>query len=346
MMPRRVVIVFAVLLCAASAKADSRIWADASGKFHREAELADFQNGHAYLKEADGRTVSVALSRLSSADRDFIKATVPAAKIISGKVVGITDGDTFTVLDSANQQYKIRLEGIDAPESHQAYGTQSRKALSEKVFEKHVTVEWREKDKYGRTLGNIFLDDRWINKDMVQEGWAWHYREYSKSEVLADAESEARTSHSGLWQDDKPIAPWDFRHPPVAAPTTPPSSDAGAPDQPTKQQTVYITKTGTKYHNDGCRHLSKSRIPISLNDAAGRYSPCSVCHPPTAKADKPSEIATTSSSGDSASETVGRQSVGETVTGQTATGIPTYTGPRGGQYHYSKSGKKVYEKKK
>jgi len=109
----------------------------------------------------------------------------PAAKILDGKTVGVSDGDTVTVLDATNTQHKIRLEAIDAPESHQPFGTKSKQALSDKVFGKTVRVEWTEKDKYRRTLGHIFIDDRWINKEMVEEGWAWHYKQYSDDEDLA-----------------------------------------------------------------------------------------------------------------------------------------------------------------
>ena len=94
----------------------------------------------------------------------------PAANILDGKTVGVSDGDTVTVLDSSNTQHKIRLEAIDAPESHQPFGTKSKQALSVKVFGKRVRVEWTEKDKYRRTLGHIFIDDRWINQEMCGRG--------------------------------------------------------------------------------------------------------------------------------------------------------------------------------
>lgn len=118
---------------------------------------------------------------------------------------------------------------------------------------------------------------------------------------------------------------------------------------------VYVTNSGTKYHSEGCRYLSKSNIPMPLSQAIGQYSPCSVCHPPIS-ADSTSPQRNTSATRTHShstppptslgSEFVDRNPYSESVTGQTATGIPTYTGPRGGQYHYSKSGKKVYEKKK
>lgn len=102
-----------------------------------------------------------------------LTATVHAEEI-RGKVVSITDGDTITVLDAEKVQHKIRLEGIDAPEKGQAFGTKSKEKLSELVGEKEVAVRWEKKDRYGRILGDVHLDDRLINLEMVQDGLAWH----------------------------------------------------------------------------------------------------------------------------------------------------------------------------
>lgn len=130
---------------------------------------------------------------------------------IRGKVVGIADGDTITVLDAGKVQHKIRLEGIDAPEKGQAFGTKSREAMSEKVGGEEVVVRWEKKDRYGRILGDVYLGDRHINLEMVQDGLAWHYKQYSKAKELADAEDEARKAKKGLWVDKQPVPPWEFR---------------------------------------------------------------------------------------------------------------------------------------
>ncbi len=130
---------------------------------------------------------------------------------IRGKVVSIADGDTVTVLDAEKVQHKIRLPGIDAPEKKQAFGTKSKEALSEKVFAKEVVVSWKEKDRYQRVLGEIHLGKRHINQEMVKEGMAWHYKQYDKSNSLADAEREAKAQRLGLWADKEPIPPWEFR---------------------------------------------------------------------------------------------------------------------------------------
>ena len=139
------------------------------------------------------------------------------AQTLTGRVVRIADGDTVTVLDAANAQHRIRLQGIDAPESHQAFGTQSKKNLSEMIFDREVTVEYEKTDQYGRIVGKILLDDRDINLAQVKAGMAWHYKEYQREqtpedrELYAGAEDEARNARRGLWADADPIEPSEFR---------------------------------------------------------------------------------------------------------------------------------------
>ena len=144
--------------------------------------------------------------------------TTPAgSQTLNGRVVRVADGDTITVLDSTNTQHRIRLEGIDAPESHQAFGTQSKKGLSEMVFGKDVTVVYQKTDQYGRLVGKILLDGRDINLEQVKAGMAWHYKEYQKEqtpedrELYAKAEDEAHAARRGLWQDPEPTEPSAFR---------------------------------------------------------------------------------------------------------------------------------------
>lgn len=101
---------------------------------------------------------------------------------ITGRVVGVADGDTVTVLDSANIQHKIRLSGIDAPEKKQAFGMRSKQSLSDLVYDKHVTVEGENKDKYGRDVGKIILSTGPdVNLEQLIRGFAWHYKAYEGS---------------------------------------------------------------------------------------------------------------------------------------------------------------------
>lgn len=193
----------------------------------------------------------------------------------SGKVVSIADGDTITVLVD-NTQHRIRLQHIDAPESHQDYGTKSKQALADKVFGKTVKVVWRERDKYKRILGEIFLDDRNINLEMTQEGWAWHYLQYSKDPTYAKAEKDAREKMLGLWAGKNPIPPWDFRKGKGVE-----DPNEGKTDPATF--TVYVTSSGAKYHKAGCKFLAKSKNERTLAEVTGKYEPCSVCKPPVLK---------------------------------------------------------------
>lgn len=127
------------------------------------------------------------------------------------KVVGVHDGDTLTGLDAAKTQHKIRLHAIDAPELGQAHGQAAKKALSAKVFGRQVVVAPKTVDRYGRTVGQVIIDGRDVNLEMIQEGMAWHYEQYDDSPRLRDAQRAAREAGRGLWQGPEPEPPWDHR---------------------------------------------------------------------------------------------------------------------------------------
>jgi endonuclease YncB( thermonuclease family) len=109
------------------------------------------------------------------------------------------------------RQHKIRLAGIDAPEKGLAYGTKARQALADKIFGQTIRVDWKKRDRYGRILGRVYLGDRDISLEMVQDGMAWHYKRYSKELALAEGEREARKAGRGLWADKEPVPPWEWR---------------------------------------------------------------------------------------------------------------------------------------
>jgi endonuclease YncB( thermonuclease family) len=211
------------------------------------------------MRKSLGRVAFVVLILLPSAaycqEADF-----------TGLVARVVDGDTISVI-RGKEPVKVRLEGIDAPETGQPFGTKAKQALSDKIFGQTVTIKTTGKDRYGRTLGVVWLGSRNIDLEMVAEGWAWHFKRYSKDAALADAETQARAKKAGLWADAHPIAPWDWR----------------ATEKKRRQQ-----RAGTE---------------------------------PAAKL--PSDP----------------------VVGTTAAGEPIYEGPRGGRYHLSQNGKKIYEKK-
>ena len=139
------------------------------------------------------------------------------AKIITGRVIKIADGDTLTVLDRLNRQHKVRLIGIDAPERKQPFSTISRQNLANLVFGKKVRVEWYKRDHYGRILGKVLRDGQDINLEQLKAGLAWYYKRYQGDQLRGDrslyakAEKHASFSGIGLWSDSSPVAPWDFR---------------------------------------------------------------------------------------------------------------------------------------
>ncbi|GAB1432884.1 hypothetical protein MASR2M29_15090 [Spirochaetota bacterium] len=108
-------------------------------------------------------------------------------------------------------QLKIRLNGIDAPETGQAYWKKSREFLKNTIANKTITARVFGVDRYGRLLADILINGRNINYELVANGLAWHYKAYSSNPELAKLEEEARKKRIGLWQDPRPIAPWDYR---------------------------------------------------------------------------------------------------------------------------------------
>jgi endonuclease YncB( thermonuclease family) len=143
----------------------------------------------------------------------ILLAPLPAAAAQwSGTVVGISDGDTLTVLSTEKRQVKIRLAEIDAPESKQAFGTQSKKSLSDLCFKKPVVVDDHSTDKYKRTLGRITCDGIDANAEQVKRGMAWAYKQYLTDQSIADLEEQAKLAGAGLWADENPTPPWEFRH--------------------------------------------------------------------------------------------------------------------------------------
>jgi endonuclease YncB( thermonuclease family) len=133
------------------------------------------------------------------------------SQTITGRVVGVTDGDTVTILANS-VQHKIRMQNIDAPETKgQPYGNVAKAALSNKIFGKEVQVQLEGKDHYGRDLGTIKLNERNINLEMVEEGHAWCYRQYCKDRRFFSAEFNAKQEGKGLWQLGFATPPWEFR---------------------------------------------------------------------------------------------------------------------------------------
>ena len=144
----------------------------------------------------------------------FIATPYAAAKNLYNNIPGIVtkvyDGDTLT-LQNNNGIYKIRLSGRDAPERRQAYGNVSRNHLYNMVRNKFVYAEVHDKDRYGRYVAKIIIDNTDVNAQMLKAGLAWHYKQYDKNPEYARLEQEAKQNRRGLWMEKNPIPPWIYR---------------------------------------------------------------------------------------------------------------------------------------
>jgi micrococcal nuclease len=135
---------------------------------------------------------------------------VGSANDLAGRVIGVSDGDTMTVLVDRSP-VKVRLNGIDAPERGQAFGARAKQFASELAFGREVTVREYGLDKYGRMIGDVFLADGGL-LNQERGGLAWWYRKYAPTDTtLEKLEVEARSDKRGLWADANPIPPWAYR---------------------------------------------------------------------------------------------------------------------------------------
>lgn len=142
----------------------------------------------------------------------FVFAQAPAAQTYSGKVVGVSDGDTITVL-ADRKPLKVRLAEIDTPEKGQPYGTRAKQALSELVFGKDVAVTRQSIDRYGRMVAHVNVNGVDVNAEMIRGGHAWVYRQYVTDGKLYHLEREAKQARRGLWALPvaEQIPPWEWR---------------------------------------------------------------------------------------------------------------------------------------
>ncbi len=140
-------------------------------------------------------------------------AQAAAARELHGRVVGIADGDTLTLLTEGREEVRIRLAAIDTPEGGQPYGSRARQILSDLAFGKPVRVVVVDTDRYRRTVGRVFAGALDVNAEMVRRGAAWVYRRYSDDRTLLRLEQAARAERTGLWAlpEAERTPPWDWR---------------------------------------------------------------------------------------------------------------------------------------
>lgn len=128
-----------------------------------------------------------------------------------GKVIKIVDGDTYDILLENQTTERIRMEGIDAPERGMPYYKVSKDYLGQLCFGKTIKIVQTNTDRYGRTVAKSYINDNELGLLMIQAGYAWHFKKYSHDLVLSEAETSAKNSQRGLWADQSPVAPWEWR---------------------------------------------------------------------------------------------------------------------------------------
>ena len=133
----------------------------------------------------------------------------------TGTVVNIIDGDSLKILPSGHEELETRLYGIDAPEFRQAFGRAAKKNLAALLAGQEVEVETKDLDSHNRLIVMIWLKDMNVNEKVIRDGYAWVYRHFCRESFCSDwlaLEAAAREGKQGLWQENKPVPPWEFRH--------------------------------------------------------------------------------------------------------------------------------------
>lgn len=136
---------------------------------------------------------------------------------IKYKVIKVSDGDTISVKKLKNNVLdgdliKVRLYGVDAPEKDQDFGYESKKALMNYVSNKTIEIDIKSKDRYGRSVGILYVDGRNINEELLRDGYVWYYEQYDKNNERSRLLQEnAMKNKLGLFSKKGYIEPWKFR---------------------------------------------------------------------------------------------------------------------------------------
>jgi micrococcal nuclease len=275
----------------------------------------------------------------------FLSAQTPKYRLC----VRVVDGDTI-VLDGNET---VRLIGVDTPETKdprrpvQYYGAEASAFTKKLVEGKNIRLEYdqEQKDKYGRTLAYIYLEDgTFVNAEIIKQGIGFAYIKYPFKylDQFYAMEREARIKEIGFWSHTSALPSETVSQVAVIQPKTQ-AIKSSAQDNSNPQNadvTVYVTKSGAKYHTASCRY-AKTASPMSLKDAVARgLTPCAICKPPTLKENTSSELEPSPTSSPTAATKTSVSSSSSSSSDRTI-----YTGPRGGKYYINSKGKKVYIKK-
>ena len=208
----------------------------------------------------------------------FLSSIACASTVITGKVIGIADGDTITVLQNKTQ-YKIRLYGIDTPEKAQDFGNRAKQFTYSLVYGKNVKVIQEDVDRYGRIVGMIFIGDICVNEEIIKNGFAWVYQKYCDKPLCQEwlkLEADARSNSLGLWNHSNPIPPWEFRRgKKTSSESAFKKTDINLIYHGNIKSKVFHKPSCTAYDCKNCTAVFKKR-----DDAIqAEYRPCWICRP-------------------------------------------------------------------
>lgn len=191
---------------------------------------------------------------------------------MTGTITKISDGDTFYIT-ADGEPFAVRLQGIDCPEGDQPFGEEAT-AFASQFLQKKIEYISFGTDHYGRVLADIYLDGKKINELLVENGYAWHYKQYSKDATLAATENQARDKKIGLWSQANPVEPWRWRKHEYEI----------IQPEPAKETVVICKGTNSeRYHkSEHCRGLKYCRggLAVVSKSEAERIqrTPCGICY--------------------------------------------------------------------
>ena len=203
----------------------------------------------------------------------------------TGKVTGVADGDTITVLHDGRSE-KIRLHGIDTPERKQAFGNKAEALTNSLVRGRTIEVMPQTVDRYGRTVALVYVDGQSLNELLIRNGYAWVYQKYCKDSFCSEwsrLEEQARSQKKGMWQDPHIVPPWEWRHSGQTAAPLFASSDGKKSGDSVTGAVFHGNVSSMKFHAPGCKvyHCKNctASFPSREGALAAGYTPCKLCNP-------------------------------------------------------------------
>lgn len=197
-----------------------------------------------------------------------------ARENLQGKVISVSDGDTVTILGQSNVQTKIRFYGIDCPEKSQPFGDKATSLTSKLVRNQDVEVTAYDIDKYGRTVGVVMINGNNVNEQLIKAGLAWQYQKYCKESFCdkwIQLEVEARKSNLGLWTENSPTPPWDWRRGNNGQPVV----SVGGSYHGNRNSHVFHQSSCRVFNCKNCTVVFETREQAIKNG----FRPCGICKP-------------------------------------------------------------------